>query len=153
MGYQPKEDEDQITQLVSMTKSEIVWPWAGYRDHTDQTSWDSIFAKNGILEFETSVATVILEQLHSPRRPSLRENHFAGWALDSGGRVKTGLQECVLLSKELLGEGEDAWGFQPLNVMLIGRDEDGVCYRKGIGMVRDKDWMKFLPEREKVRLS
>jgi hypothetical protein len=60
MGYEPKEDENQITQLVSTTQSEIVWPWAGHCDLTDQTSWDADFAEGGVLEVEVSVATVAL---------------------------------------------------------------------------------------------
>jgi hypothetical protein len=152
MGYRPKGGYD-VSELVSKVTPEIIWPWACDRGRTNSAGSSPTIAEDGVLEFEASVAIVILEQLRSPERPSMNRERFAGWPFDTGGRVKMGLQECILLSRVTLDKHDQSWGFQPLNVLLVERDDDGVFSRKGIGILRDDDWMMFSPKREKVRLK
>jgi hypothetical protein len=138
-------------RFVSSIKSSIVWPWCNQSGGQYTLSSVGAVAKDGVLRFETSVAIVELEKLRCPLKDA--KKRFIGWIDDTGRRRNKGLQECISLSRRIR-EKYNEFSRSHLNVMMIDRDDEtGLCYRKGIAVIRDDDWEMFLPKTQMINLA
>lgn len=141
--------------------TKITWPWKMEDLAHDESFPDhlrDIFC-TGILKFSAETAMLYYEDVREYRKETSHDDcelcreggystHARTLEMDDGTKWSGGKKKAMLLCY--------AGGFIDdfkSHIVLLLREEDGVCYREGLLKLQRKEWEKANPVMEEIRLG